>query len=103
MQGFVDGDPKGVGGSFAQPQHGERDGEAGFDISRWSWARSTPSAISVGIGCARFKVHHFLHHTDTVQAEDDPSAIKMVVSSDCSGASGHSACGVIDQHSASCI
>jgi hypothetical protein len=87
------------GSVFAQPEHRERD-SAALDIWRWGRARSTSSTRN---WLSRRQIHRFLPHDDTFRGEDDPSAIKMVVSSDCSDASEHSACGVIDQHSTSCI
>jgi hypothetical protein len=89
---------KGSVGSFELRQHRVRDSEAAFDVWRRGRAGLTPWNC-----LRRLQIQRFLSHRDTFRRGDDPSAIKMVVSSDCSDGSRHSACGVIDQHSTSCI
>jgi hypothetical protein len=63
---------KGSVGSFAQPEHRERD-SAALDIWRWGRARSTSSTRN---WLSRRQIHRFLPHDDTFRGEDDPSPSK---------------------------
>lgn len=103
----VDEDPKRVDG-LARTASASRERQ---QSARWSLDGGGQLAVIGAMGRRRVdpsqrlrqKIRRWLRHEDTFPVEDDPSAIKMVVSSDCSEMSGHSACGVIDQRGPSCF